>query len=376
MTTHHDRSNASSMLLVGSMPYDSVDEVFTACATALGPYVPALPDGEVGDRRDWTNFLPIRVYSTHPDLDEVQRPPGGVMVQPDRESGPGGVAAAGEDETTIWTFRLRPGVTRLEFADIGYGTIAIESYRVFRRLRDEGVIPAGVRFQACFPGSSSAVDEFFAEPSEWVTAKRAYEDAVERELARMLDVIPADELAVQFDFCWEMMDLSIGDATLLPRWPSMTYAQKLDRHTASLDRLWRGVPDESLLGYHWCYGTWGGWPMTEMRDLALCVELSNQAVARCGRSVDYVHMPVVQHPDDSFFAPLDRLAIDGAKLYLGLIHASDDIEGFRRRLSLARRYREDFGIAGVCGYGRVDTTEVPHVLSMHRECAAALESMS
>jgi hypothetical protein len=87
-------------------------------------------------------------------------------------------------------------------------------------------------------------------------------------------------------------------------------------------------------------------------------------------------MPVVLRPDDGFFAPLDRLAIGDAKLYLGLIHASDDVEGFRRRLALARRYREDFGVAGVCGYGRVDPAELPRVLAVHRECAAELESAS
>jgi hypothetical protein len=112
--------------------------------------------------------------------------------------------------------------------------------------------------------------------------------------------------------------------------------------------------------------------MTEMRDLSLCVELANQAVARCGRRVDYVHMPVVRETDDAFFAPLDRLAIDDTKLYLGLIHASDDVAGFRRRLALARRDREDFGIAGVCGYGRIDVSELPRVLAVHRDCAAAL----
>ena len=40
------------------------------------------------------------------------------------------------------------------------------------------------------------------------------------------------------------------------------------------------VPENVPLGLHWCYGTWGGWPMTEMPNLELCVRLSNAAVAR------------------------------------------------------------------------------------------------
>jgi hypothetical protein len=42
-------------------------------------------------------------------------------------------------------------------------------------------------------------------------------------------------------------------------------------------------------GYHWSYGSWGGWPMTAMEDLALCVGLSNETVANAGRRIDYVH---------------------------------------------------------------------------------------
>ncbi len=31
-----------------------------------------------------------------------------------------------------------------------------------------------------------------------------------------------------------------------------------------------------------------------------------------------------------------------------------------------------FGIGSVCGYGRVDPAELPHILAVHRDCAAAL----
>ena len=35
--------------------------------------------------------------------------------------------------------------------ETGYAPAAIASYDVFRQLRDDGVIPAGVRFQVCLP---------------------------------------------------------------------------------------------------------------------------------------------------------------------------------------------------------------------------------
>ena len=36
--------------------------------------------------------------------------------------------------------------------------------------------------------------------------------------------------------------------------------------------------------------------MTEMPNLELCVRLSNQAITRIPRHVDYVHMPIVPKP--------------------------------------------------------------------------------
>ena len=123
----------------------------------------------------------------------------------------------------------------------------------------------------------------------------------------------------------------MGERNFLPFWPHSTVEEKFRRHTELLPELSQTVPQEVLLGYHWCYGTWGGWPMSEMQDLRLCVELSNAAVAAAGRQVDYVHMPVVREPGG-----------------------------------------EDFGVAGVCGYGRVDPEELPEVLRVHRECAQLL----
>jgi hypothetical protein len=76
-----------------------------------------------------------------------------------------------------------------------------------------------------------------------------------------------------------------------------------------------GIPEAVPLGLHWCYGTWGGWPMTEMPNLGLCVRLSNEAVKRIKRRVDYVHMPVVPNPDDAFLAPLHELHVGGTRVF-------------------------------------------------------------
>ena len=132
------------------------------------------------------------------------------------------------------------------------------------------------------------------------------------------------------------------------------------------------VPENVPLGLHWCYGTWGGWPMTEMPNLELCVRLSNAAVARIKRRVDYVHMPVVAQPGDAFLAPLRDLDIGSTRVFLGLIHPHDGLEGAHRRIDLAKKYLNDFGIGAVCGFGRENSRELGNILDLHKVAAGSL----
>ena len=195
---------SADLLLVGSMPFATVEEMFETCGPALGRHVAAMPDGEVGDRWDWIGYLRRHVFSKHPDLVVTGMTQDHDFSDPDR----GVQYVEGQDS---WeTFQLRSGVDSLVFDDLHAGSVAVESYGVFRRLRDEGVIPEGVRFQVCFPGSSSAIEPYFSNPDDWPAAKRAYEAAVCVEVERMLEAIPADDLAVQFDLCYEVMDLAMG----------------------------------------------------------------------------------------------------------------------------------------------------------------------
>jgi hypothetical protein len=113
--------------------------------------------------------------------------------------------------------------------------------------------------------------------------------------------------------------------------------------------------------------------MKDMPDLGLCVRMSNEAKQRTGRRLDYIHMPVVMDPDDVFFSPLEDLDIGDTRVYLGLVHHDDGVDGFRRRMDLARRYLHEFGISAVCGYGRLPGDQLPDVFALHRDCATQLE---
>ena len=53
------------LLLVGSVPLDTVEEVMATFGGALGAYLPAMPDGEVGERRSWVNRLCYLIFNGH-----------------------------------------------------------------------------------------------------------------------------------------------------------------------------------------------------------------------------------------------------------------------------------------------------------------------
>lgn len=354
--------------LVGSVPLETVEDVLRTCAATLGTLVSAYPDGEVGERKYWTFYLPTRTYSKHADLEAVNAPPDGQVRQPTRG------ASKNEWNRSWWTFRLRAGVTQLTFESLGYAQEATRSYATFRRLREAGEIPAEARFQVSLPATGSAVMGFFAQPTDWPVVYDAYRRAIRAEVAQMVASIPHDDLVIQWDIASEVRDILAGDRPLLAWSPQTSLDEKWQRHLGDMDHLSADIPEDVVLGYHFCFGTWGGWPKSEAPDMSVCVRLANEAVVRAGRRVDYVHMPVMPHAGDDFFAPMRDLAIGGTRPFLGIV-LDDGLDAFERRARAAHRYLPDFGIASYCGWGREDPSTVPVLLANLRDSAVRLASV-
>jgi hypothetical protein len=116
------------------------------------------------------------------------------------------------------------------------------------------------------------------------------------------------------------------------------------------------------LGYHFCFGTLGGWPRFRPDDLGALVTLANTIVAASPRRVDWIHIPVLDRADDAFYAPLARLEPKGAHVYLGAIH---NMATFAQRIAVARKYLPEFGLAAYCGLGRHERSDMPRVLDEH-----------
>src|ERR1700710_2756897 len=131
----------SELLLVGSLPADSTESALRSAAGFFGDLVFALPDGETGPRAAWVGY----------ERERLARPNAGVEIVSETASPSGGPRHA--YETPI--FEVRAGITELHWDTWPRIDDALESYRIFTALRDEGVIPGDLRFQIGLPFPSS-----------------------------------------------------------------------------------------------------------------------------------------------------------------------------------------------------------------------------
>ena len=344
----------SELLLVGSLPAESTEAAFRAGAELFGDLVFALPDGETGPRAAWVGYERERLVRPNPDVDTVKT-----------TDSPTGIPRHAY-ETPV--FKIRAGVSELHWDTWPRIDDAIESYGQFRALREQGLIPENLRFQIGLPFPASALNGFKADfGSDYPVAERAFEDLVARELERLTAEIPPGELAVQWDVCYEVLDLEGVMA-----W---TAGDAWERFTGPVARLTHLIPEEVLVGYHLCYGTFPEWPMYEARDMSLLVRMANHAVKHSGRPVDWLHLAgprYLRSEDHSFFQPLWDLEPGDARVYLGIVLPIDGVPGLQRRHETASRYLDDFGVAMYCGFGRQPGTDGMETMREHRRTVEAL----
>jgi hypothetical protein len=345
-----DRRMGNNLLLVGSVPLDTVEDVMRTFGGRLGAHLPALPDGEVGERRSWVNRLSYQIFNGHLNLDTIKRP------QP--VDGVEQLLPRSRDDA--WQFRVKPGVARVRFGNpgsrLGYARDAVTSYFVFRTLREKGILPEGLRFQISIPMVNSVVRPlYFPEPADLARVRPGFEAALAAEVAAIAQRIPHRDLAIQWDCAWELQAVC-GAAKSVPS------ELAIDTHVAPIVRLAEAVPPDAALGFHFCFGTFGGWPAFAPDDLARPVELINAALAGIDRRIDWVHIPTLDRTDEAFYAPLARLDPKGARVYLGMIHSMATLP---QRVAVARKFLAAFGLAAYCGFGRTPPGELPQILDDH-----------
>src|SRR6201995_3027705 len=295
--------------LVGSIPPDTPPEGFEAFGAPLGRYLVAMPDGEVGPRRHWISRVHYQVLAAHPELEIVQRPApdeAGVERQFPRNAG------------DAWHFRVKEGVREVRFGDpgwrLGYARDALNSYFVFRVMKERGVLPKHLRFQVSIPMVNSVLPpRIFPDPADLAKIRPGYAAATRAEIATIIAKIPHDELALQWDCSTELQDAYGG----IPGHPR---EGAIERNLDEVRTLSPNIPDAVALGYHFCFGTLGGWPRFVPDDLGQAVSLANAFVPPSCRRVHWIHWPVPHRSDDAFGAPLARLPPQGPPAHLAPIH--------------------------------------------------------
>jgi hypothetical protein len=340
----------NALHLVGSIPLDTPKDVFETFGKTLGPHLACCPDGEVGLRRHWISRVHFQVFAIHPDIETIQRPApedGVERLMP-------------RSAADSWRFRVRDGVEQIRFGEpgwrLGFARDAVNSYFVFRTLKEQGVLPPHLRFQVSMPMvNSAAPPRLFPDARSCALVREGYALALEAELAKIVEKIPHRELAIQWDCSTELQE---------------AYQGRGDEQVPQV-RLSIAIPDEVALGFHLCFGTLGGWPRFTPKDLGPAVELANAFIATAGRKVDWMHIPVLDTSDDAFFAPLRELNAGATRVHLGMVH---NMERFPARLAAARKHLKEFGVGAYCGFGRLPPADLPRVLKEHEDAARLLRA--
>ncbi|MFT4233320.1 MAG: hypothetical protein QM606_11180 [Leucobacter sp.] len=340
--------------LVGSINFDDAETTMRTAAEHLGDRLKRIPDGEVGERFHW------------------------IVFQADRLGQADGIERVGDTPIPLRTLDMRPvriadGVRAedLELPPLGYADAALESWRTFSRLKREGVIPAGTRFQVSLPTPVGVVGSFVAAKDR-AAFEPVYEAALAAELGRILASIPHDELAIQWDAALEfaMLEELTGYTGERYEWFDDVWAGTSERLARQIDR----VPVDVEVGVHLCYGDVAEKHFVEPSDTAKLVRFAGLVTAAARRPLTWLHLPVpIERDDDAYFAPLEGLELsEGTELYLGLVHREDGVEGAERRIEAAVRHvSRPFGVATECGFGRAPEGAAIPLFETHRAVAAA-----
>ena len=134
--------------------------------------------------------------------------------------------------------------------------------------------------------------------------------------------------------------------------------------TSRFARICAAVPDDVELGFHLCYGDFGGKHFFDPVTARHLVDVANAIARSVKHEIAYIHLPVpAPRATDDFFAPMrDFRLASTTEIYLGLIHAADGVAGAKQRIALATKFVPRFGIATECGFARARKKDLVRTL--------------
>ncbi|KAI9667254.1 MAG: hypothetical protein M1821_000068 [Bathelium mastoideum] len=333
--------------LVGSMPtcIQSTEEALTKCISTLPNRLLTIPDGETGNRSMFTMWL-VNVFPKE---------------------------ALGLMHNNFQPLE-NPAPREFSLGDIGpvkYDKVAVESYKKFCEVRGKGIIPKGVRFQVAIPGPVEAcmthVDPAYQAQVEPLYRKRLLEC-----LRNLQDKIPAEDLAIQFDLPSAMAFTDYDNDRIRQPFFKPFFQPVWENLHSRIEEISLAVDKNVWLGYHLCYGDIDHKHYLDPEDSTDLVAFANEITRRVApkHPIQWFHMPVPKdRTDGEYFEPMKRLNIGDAKLFLGVVHAHDEL-GTKQRIKTAKTVCPEFGIATECGLGRTPNEDLDSILEISKNLSA------
>jgi hypothetical protein len=341
----------------GSVNLADGETVMREITTRVPSGVRRIPDGETGDRSNWIFF-------------QLQRFLELAWLVPE------GLDAADGDYENMPKLQLADGVdpADVSWPNLGYADAYLASYQTFVSLRDQGVIPAGVRFQVQYPTPLASIGGYIV-PEQQQTLIGSYEQAMFADLDRLLSEIPHGDVAVQWDVA---VEFGLLENAFAPNGD-----QAFDMVIAALVRCVDQVPADIPAGMHLCYGDYGHHHFKQPESLALQVRVLNAVSAAAARPVSFVSFTVPQDQrGESYFAPLAELAADpDTELNFALVpyHPAEQAPGTSEEqarlidaaLAASPGGARAWGVCTECGMGRAARDEIPALLDLHSRLITA-----
>ena len=296
--------------LVGSIGLDTVDDVFSTAGPLLGRRLRRIPDGEPGPRRLWVSFQYPLLRSSpflRPDPSGALRKTSGFPL-----------------------LCLAEGVApdEVSFGELGYAREARGSYLDFLAARERGN-SAG----RPLPGLPADADERHLRLLHG--ARRG------SHRARLRKGHGAGGCGYLRPYSAPRPLHPVGCVPrhdCLGRQPQDQFpfvnASK-EEIAQRFVRICTPVPHDVELGFHLCYGDFGGKHFFDPVTARHLVDVANAIAKIVKHPIAYIHLPVpAPRATDEFFAPMREFKLaPETTIYLGLIHAAD---GSRAPISVSR----------------------------------------
>jgi hypothetical protein len=348
----------SSVHFNGSVNLPDAETVMREISSRIPTGVRRMTDGETGDRNYWISFQ-TRKFEQMPEFEVVAS---------------GRAYETEADAPEMPRLRLAEGASAetIDWPNLGYADEYAKSFAVFDELQQQGTIPAGVRMQLQYPTPLASVAGTIA-PEDLPAVAPAYERALFADLDTLLERLPHERIAVQWDIAVEMGALEGAMGVTMP----------MDQIAPGIVRCLERVPDDVPVGLHLCYGDYGHEHWKQPESLRMQVELVNAVTSATQRRLHFVSFTVPQDRDDSaYFEPVRDLRTGSdTELNFALVpyHPADQaagttarqIEGIDTALAASAGGAREWGICTECGMGRVDAGDVPELLDLHSRILAS-----